>query len=189
MSSIDRQSVTVAEFEDLLARRDDSVHDYELIHGEVFEVSPSGTLPSIVTNFLARAVTDFVVSNDLGVVVSAEGGYILSESTVVAPDVSVILKPRLSQITSGFFRGAPDFAAEVQSQSDTKRAMRRKAEMYLAAGTRLVWLVFTDDRAVEVYQPGLDVSVVGIDGSLSGADTLPGFTLAVRDIFPNISAE
>lgn len=168
MSSIDRQSMTIAQFEELPARRDDSVFDYELIHGEVFEVSPSGTLPSIVTASLTRKPGDFVAANDLGVVMSAEGGYILS------------------QITREFFRGASDFAVEVQSQNDTKRVMRRNAKLYLAAGTRLVWLVFTGDRAAEVYQPGLDEIVVGADGLLSGADTLPGLSLPVCDIFPTL---
>jgi Uma2 family endonuclease len=74
-------------------------------------------------------------------------------------------------------------AVEVKSPTDSKREMRRKAEKYLAYGTRLVWLVFPDEQTVEVYVPDEDVKMVGIEGILDGVNVLPGFALAVKDIF------
>lgn len=72
---------------------------------------------------------------------------------------------------------------EVKSSTDSKRAMRRKAERYLALGTRIVWLVFPDEQYIEVYLPDEDVKTVGIDGTLDGGDVLPGFTLSIAEIF------
>lgn len=43
-----------------------------------------------------------------------------------------------------------------------------------------------DDEFIDGEPP--EISPIGIDGVLSGADTLPGFTLAVRDIFSNSPA-
>jgi Uma2 family endonuclease len=74
-------------------------------------------------------------------------------------------------------------AVEVKSPTDSKRAMRRKAEKYLAAGTRLVWLVFPDEQNVEVYVADEDVETVGVDGVLDGKNILPTFRLTVRDLF------
>jgi Uma2 family endonuclease len=61
--------------------------------------------------------------------------------------------------------------------------MRLKAEKYINYGTRMVWLVFPDEQEVEVYLPGEDVKTVKLDGVLDGGAVLPGFALAVRNIF------
>jgi Uma2 family endonuclease len=47
----------------------------------------------------------------------------------------------------------------------------------------LVWLVFPEEQAVEVYVPDKDVQTFGINDSLDGGDVLPDFQLAVKDIF------
>jgi Uma2 family endonuclease len=60
--------------------------------------------------------------------------------------------------------------------------MRDKARYYLANGVRLVWLVFPEQKVVEVYTPD-DEYVVGENEALNGGDVLPGFTLAVSSIF------
>ena len=61
--------------------------------------------------------------------------------------------------------------------------MRRKAEYYLQNGSQLVWLVFPDNRQVEVYVPDADVVTLGETDTLDGGAVLPGFTLRVADIF------
>lgn len=52
----------------------------------------------------------------------------------------------------------------------------------LAVGT-VVWVVYPDVREIVVYRPSQMAKVVGIDGILDGGDVLPGFELAVKDIF------
>ena len=39
-------------------------------------------------------------------------------------------------------------------------------------------------QVVEVYAPGQGYQAVGAAGTLDGGDVLPGFSLAVKDIFP-----
>ena len=74
-------------------------------------------------------------------------------------------------------------AVEVKSPTDSKRELRRKAEKYLAFGTRLVWLVFPDEEVVEVYLPDRDVETLKPGDTLDGGDVLPGFSLPVRSLF------
>lgn len=65
--------------------------------------------------------------------------------------------------------------------------MRRKAAIYLANGTQLVWLVIPDQRGVEVCrlddEGGIQTEFIGIDGSLSGEGVLPGFQLELAALF------
>jgi len=66
--------------------------------------------------------------------------------------------------------------------------MREKADYYLRNGSRLVCLFFTDSQTVEVRTiQGSKISAItlGLDDTLDGGDVLPGFEVAVREIFPN----
>jgi Uma2 family endonuclease len=76
----------------------------------------------------------------------------------------------------------PDLCIEIQSPNDTPLSMREKALYYLKNGSRMVWLLFTRRRQVEVHTPD-DIQILSIDDTLDGGDVLPGFTLAVKDIF------
>jgi Uma2 family endonuclease len=76
----------------------------------------------------------------------------------------------------------PDLAVEIQSPDQPLKMLREKARYFLAHGTRIFWLVLPDKQLVEVYTP-TDEQVLNVEDTLSGGDVLPGFTLAVRDIF------
>src|SRR2546427_304511 len=75
-----------------------------------------------------------------------------------------------------------ELAVEVVSPNDDNEKLRIKVINYLAAGT-LVWVVRPQDQKVEVCAPGRPVKIVDRDGTLDGGDVLPGFKLAVKDIF------
>jgi Uma2 family endonuclease len=64
----------------------------------------------------------------------------------------------------------------------------KKANEYLRAGTKIVWAVYTDELRVYVLRLDDDGALrsvaYGIDATLDGGDVLPGFLLAVREIFP-----
>lgn len=79
----------------------------------------------------------------------------------------------------------PSFAIEVKSPSDKLPILRTKVAYYLRNGTRLVWLVIPEKRLVEVYRPDEPVLVCGEDDILDGADVLPGFKVAVKELFAN----
>lgn len=154
----------------------------ELIDGELVEKTPS-FVPSAVAMTIGAYLRLYVRERDLGYVTGADGGYVLNEGNVFIPDVGFITRARLPEAPAREAPVPPDLAVEVKSPTDTIRELRRKAEQYLAAGTRLVWLVFPDDRRVEVYDGDADVITLSDGDTLTGGALLPGFTLSVRDIF------
>ena len=154
----------------------------ELIDGEIVEKVPS-FIPSRIAMRIGRFMDTFVDEGDLGYVTAADGGYIMSDDDTFNPDVGYISKLRLPEMPAREAPVLPDLAVEVKSPTDAKREMRIKAEKYIAYGTRMVWLVFPDEQEVEVYLPGEDVKTVKLDGVLDGGAVLPGFILAVQDIF------
>jgi Uma2 family endonuclease len=156
---------------------------FELIDGELVEKMPS-FVPSRIGYRIGHRVSSYLDVNDIGYVTGEAGGYIMPDGQVFNPDMGYISKARLPEMPSREAPMPPDLAVEVMSPTDRKRALRRKAERYLEYGTRMVWLVFPDEQMVEVYTPDDDVITVGIDGVLDGGDVLPGFSLAVKEIFP-----
>jgi Uma2 family endonuclease len=159
----------------------------ELIEGSLIEMTPSSAIPSIVAAAILSFISAFVREHDLGFVAGADGGFRLSAKTVLSPDVAFVAKGRLTELPDRFFLLAPDLAVEVVSPTDSIKAVQRKAARYLAYGTRLVWIVYTKEKIVDVCRPSqegdMSVQEVGIEGTLDGGDVLPGFTLPVSDIF------
>lgn len=165
-------------------------HRYELIEGELIKMSPTGEEHGDIVSELNMLVRMFVKAHDLGRVTAAETGYVLwrnpdGKDTVLAPDVGFIAKHRMSPTPNRrFVEGAPDLAIEVLSPSDKPKTMEMKARLYLKYGARLVWNFNLKTKTVTQHRPGLDTpAVFGVGDVLDGGDVLPGFTLALNEIF------
>ena len=178
----EKVTYTVDEFQEIESLPENAERILELIDGEIVEKMPSFT-PSRIASRIGRFIGNFADERNIGYVTGEAGGYLMAEGNVFNPDVGYISKARLPEEPEREVPIPPDMAVEVKSPTDSKRAMRRKAEKYLASGTRLVWLVFPDEQAVEIYTPDSDVQLFGIEDVLNGGDVLPGFTLKVSDIF------
>ena len=83
----------------------------------------------------------------------------------------------------------PDLAVEVLSSTNTASEMNRKCREYFAAGVRLVWLVDPATRTISVFSSLEDRSALTASGTLDGNAVLPGFSLAVRDLFADLDRE
>ena len=84
-----------------------------------------------------------------------------------------------------FPREAPLLAVEIRSDSNTWRELRAKAARYLEHGTKLVWLVDTDARSLELHQADTPAQTLRGEDLIDGGDVLPGFRLPVSDLFPD----
>jgi Uma2 family endonuclease len=181
--SVQDQTYTIEDLWALSHRGDDK--RFELIEGSIVEMAPVGMQHSAVAGMLYRLVDDHAHAHDLGHV-TIEAGFVLEANTVVAPDVGFIAKARLAQATpEGYFDAPPDVAAEVVSPSETPAQIRRKVRLYLQAGVQMVWVVYPEDRTIDVHRPGdpLVTVTLAAGDTLEGRDMLPGFAVPVADVF------
>jgi Uma2 family endonuclease len=79
--------------------------------------------------------------------------------------------------------GAPALAVEVVSPTDLPQELAHKVEQYLAAGARVVWVVYPNTREVVVFRQGGVASVLGPDDILEAPDLLPGFAVKLALLF------
>lgn len=100
------------------------------------------------------------------------------------PDVSVILRSRLTAGFDHLFDQAPDLAIEIVS-SESAATLERKITWYLANGSKAVWTVYPAERIVRVYDTR-GGSVRLQNGDLIRCDLLPGFEASVSAFFEDL---
>jgi len=163
----------------------------ELIEGELRMMSRSRWLHGEVMGVLHVILGRHIVDRQLGKVFGAEAGFIIGRDpdTVRAPDIAFIARENLpaTMPTSAFWPGAPDLAVEVLSPNDRMGEVDEKIRAWLAAGTKLVWIVDPKLRTVTVYRSSTDVVVKTAADTLDGGDVVAGFSAPVADIFPAVT--
>lgn len=158
---------------------------YELVKGELVEITPVGPRHGWIVVRLAAQLNKYVEAHDLGYVM-VEAGFCLEcqPDTVRAPDIAFLTRERMPpEDHEGFVPGAPDLAVEVVSPSERDTDIQDKVMDYLRLGTRLVWIVRPRQRTITVYRPDGTVQLLQETDILDGAEVLPGFRLPMREVF------
>lgn len=174
--------------DDLLAMERIPGKRYELVCGVLKEKDVSTGDPHGDTVVRAGAVLLWYADNaDYGVVRSGEPGYRLSRNpdTVRAPDIAWIAPGRIPPGTTGYPELTPDLCIEVASPSNARadRLLSDKAQMWLSHGARQVWVLNPEDTTLTRYQPNHPPTILAQDDTLDGGNLLPGFSIAVWQLF------
>jgi Uma2 family endonuclease len=174
--------------EDLLALPDKG--QYELIDGQLVE-RHMGAKSSLAATNLLLLVGHFIHLQKLGLVFQSDCGYQIfadDPSRVRYADGSFIQRGRLPGDTppEGHCRIPPDLVIEAISPNDIARAVEEKIEQWLAAGVRLVWVLYPDTQRLHVHRYDSTVSKLRSDDALSGEDVVPGFQCRVTEIFQGL---
>lgn len=95
------------------------------------------------------------------------------------PDLSVLLNENLKR-DERYATHAPDLAIEIVSSDDRWTKLYEKAELYLAKGSRVVWIV-------DPYRQGVMIIAANEqrweNERLTCPELLPGLSLSMADIF------
>ena len=172
---------------DELLRMPDDGFRYELVRGELRKMSPAGHRHGRIAGNVTASLGPHVVVNKLGRVYVADTGFLISSDpdTVRAPDVAFASQKRLDEVgdVEGYWPGAPDLVVEVISPGDTYTEVEEKVLEWLEAGALMVVVVNPRKRVVTVYRSLTDIIVLTEDDTLDGGNVVPGWTMAVGDIF------
>jgi Uma2 family endonuclease len=170
---------------DVLAVQDHEDRLCELIDGVLVEKA-MGAKESVLTWEIGRRMGNFVVEQQRGLLMTADGFVRLFPGQVRAPDVSFISFDRLPDHKAPaepIPDLVPDLAVEVLSAGNTWQELKRKLKDYFLAGVRLVWFIDPDKRRGHIYTAPDEMRLVKEDEAMDGGDVLPGFRLPLRDLF------
>ncbi len=160
---------------------------FELVNGELVEMPGTGGVHGLLVGVVYSLLRTFVRERNLGVVFGDGTSYVLRHDPALVriPDVSFVARDRIPAdgIPVGFIPFAPDLAVEIVSPFDRPGEVQAKVGEYLAAGTRLVWVLWPRSRAVTVHAAGGTTRELGEADELDGGEVLPGFRVRVADLF------
>jgi len=162
----------------------------ELVDGVLVE-KPMGLRESILAMLIAFKLQEFVLPRRLGAVSGEAGMMKLRPQLIRIPDVAYIrLGAGEGKIPNQAVPAvAPTLAVEVVSGSNTPAEMKRKIEEYFSAGTELVWVIDPERRTGEVYTSPQNPRRIDISGALPGEPVLPGFSVAMKDLFEELDRQ
>lgn len=88
-----------------------------------------------------------------------------------------------------YLRVAPDLAIEILSLDQSASRFADKLAFYLSNEVRLVWVIDPESKTVSTYSPGAQPRTLRAGEMLDGSDVLPGFSLAVTELFAELENE
>jgi Uma2 family endonuclease len=172
--------------EDLYTLPDDGLK-HELEAGVLVSEPLPGFRHGLVMTTVSRLLDTYVRAHRLGVVLTGDSGFVLARrpDTVRGPDVAFIAEARLTAVDDPAlaYPGPPDLAVEVLSPGNRQAAIRAKVADYLAAGTRLVWVLDPERETVAVYRTLLAPRLLSSEDDLDGEDVVPSFRTSVAALF------
>ena len=158
----------------------------ELIDGQLVSLMPTGKEHGRIEALIAILLGMFVLKTRSGNVLSGETGVYIRRNpdSIRAFDVGYISAERWerSQSTS-YLDVAPELVVEVLSPNDSWQDVQAKLADYFAIDVVEVWIVAPQQSAVYVYYSLTDVTLYQLGDTLRPEAILPGFELAVADIF------
>jgi Uma2 family endonuclease len=178
---------TVKEFEQIADQPENRDRLLELIDGEMVEKVPTqkhGMCAGNIYGYLWNHVRE---KRSGRVVMEVRYRTTGDKRNARIPDVSYT-SGNAPPVEKGSVPQMPDLAVEVKSPDDSLKSMRAKARYYLAHGTKLVWLVESQKRFVEVYSLD-DEQVLFENDILASGEVLPGFQMPVSAVFEDTAAE
>jgi Uma2 family endonuclease len=160
---------------------------YELFRGDLRMMSPAGGRHGRIANHLAWLLSNHVMPSRLGVVLAAETGFLIETDpdTVLAPDVAFVRSERYQQIENeaGYLPLTPDLVIEVLSPSDRYSRVESKLLAWLDAGCRLVLVVDPESQTIQAMHSRQAVQIYRATETIDCSAAVPGWQLALPDVF------
>lgn len=178
--------MTVEAFATWTSRPENSERRFELDQGEVIEVPLQGEVHGFVCWRVIMALSEYVTRRRSGHLLTNNCGLIVTRDpdTVRGPDVMLFLSDRsLDQAHWGYVERIPNLVVEVFSASDQPGKLNRRIDQYHRRGVPLVWVVYPEERMVNVCRPNEFPKVLDESDDLTGNGVLPDFSCRVLDLF------
>jgi Uma2 family endonuclease len=156
--------------------------------GEITIMTPVGGTGSAHEEYVSGEFYIWTKQNGTGKSFSPSGGFNLPDGSCLSPDVAWMPLWRWNSLTvqqqTGFPPLCPEFLIEVRSQSDPRKMVEAKMQLWLDNGARLAWLVDPIDEKITVYRPGREPETLDRPSSVTATAPVEGFVLDCGPLWP-----
>jgi len=165
--------------------------------GRLITMTPTGGETGARNSLLIARLQIWALARGGWTVFDSSSGFRLPDGSVLSPDAALVRLERWQALTPAERRGfpplCPDLVVELASPSDGGarggKALREKMTAYIANGAQLGWLLFPEERAVEIWQGGANPAAPATSHrlepaiALEGGELLPGLRLELEEIW------
>jgi len=175
----------------VLSQDDDIL--YEVVDDQVVELGPMGAHEIWLATELVVHLGTFVRQHQLGRTVQE----MLFDFTAVVqrkrrPDVAFVSYerwPRQRRVPhTEAWEVVPNLVVEVISPSDRGDDILGKVAEYFHVGVECVWVIFTSQEQVYIYESPTQVRILSRADELRGEPVLPHFRLPLAALFDEVEA-
>ncbi|MBV6431116.1 MAG: hypothetical protein IANPNBLG_01238 [Bryobacteraceae bacterium] len=157
---------------------------YELLHGEMVEMSSANPVHNLIQAILTAALAGFLLERRLGVVLP-DTEFDFGESRL-RPDLSYLPEERWARMDH--FKvpvsEMPAIAVEIVSPSESAYAVDKKTGIYLQAGISEVWVIYPETKHLYVHTASEVRHLTS--AAVMESPLLPGWSLPVGDLFSRL---
>jgi Uma2 family endonuclease len=182
MSVNSHSPMTVEAFEAFLERRANGHQLWELIDGKPVERGTTREQGMIVSRLIYLLYNHTHKYGQGRVGTSIRHHQAGDAHNVRMPNVAYYADGRRPIAKEGFAPVYPDLAIEVKALNEDDKAMTDRGMFYLSRGAKLVWLVYPDQKLIDVMA-GSSIKTLTSGNVLTGGDVLPKFSVPVAEIF------
>lgn len=174
--------LTVEQYENLLMEGERWI---ELVNGRLIRLEPPDELHGDIVRNLARPLANYVKSSpdinacfELPLVISRD------PATVRCPAVSCFQSvSRFAETDKLLTETLPILVIEVASTNDRRDGMSDRVKGYLDKGIKGVWVIDSVTKHIHQFHPPARGIMFKETQTIHGDPILPGFQLAVSDLF------
>lgn len=160
--------------------------DFELDHGMLVVRGPGRLRESNVQMNVWKALFEYGEQRGHGTLFFRVGIVVgRNPDSVFGPRLSFWTTKRLplTESPEEFVETPPDLAVEIAAPCDSRAALQRKANAYLLAGVRIVWVIDNDARTVTVSRAVGGREVVGEGDMLRAEGVIPDLEIPAASLF------
>ena len=161
---------------------------YEVVDDQIVELAPMGAYQVWLATTLVAYLGSFARQHGLGRAVQEIlfdlGPTVRRKRRPDAAFVSYARWPQQQRVPSTeAWNVVPNLAVEVVSPSDKGTDIVDKVAEYFRAGVECVWLVFSSQELVYIYDSPTQVHIISRTDALHGEPVLPHFQLPLAMLF------
>lgn len=167
---------------------------FEIIDGQVVELPPMSFFANVVASRLANRIDRFAADANLGFAIN-EGLFKLAlpVDRQRRPDVAFVSRDRWPAEKGIPTEGSalpvtPDLMVEVVSPTDYADEVQEKMQEYFRAGAVQVWIIYPRHGTFELFDSPTSSRWLTREGVVENIPFLPGFRLALSELFPPVAA-
>jgi Uma2 family endonuclease len=166
----------------------------EIINGYIYMMSPPLTIHQRIAGRLLVKLANFLEGKTCEAFIAPFGVRLFpkedkSDDTVVEPDITVVCDPL--KIDDHGCNGPPDLIIEILSPSTRQKDRMIKLNLYQKAMVREYWIVFPENKEIEVHileEGRYNTQVYGVKEDddipeIIPVTVLPGLTIDTKNIF------